>query len=309
MNILVTGGTGFIGRHLVSQLIKIGYKPKLLVRKTSNISYFRENSVEFVYGDIQDFASLKNAFCGIDIVFHCAAEVANHPKEKLFTANVLGTENVCRAAFETGVKKLIYLSSVSVISGNTNNPLTDGLPYIATNPYGVSKIKAEKIVLQYRDKGLKVAIFRPCMVYGEDEPHLFKLILKLLKFRMLPILGSGDKLLHLVYVENVVQVLISVLENEAAFNGTYIVADKEILTAKEFLGLVSSALGVKPPRYIPMWFVKIFSWIPCEIIKNVIKFYSKDRSYDISRIEKYLNYKPLLAREAIIKSVRAFKWK
>ncbi|MEW5758519.1 MAG: NAD-dependent epimerase/dehydratase family protein [Candidatus Omnitrophota bacterium] len=309
MNILITGATGFIGRHLVDGLIKRGIRPKLLIRRTSRIDYFKDKPVEFIYADILNFDSLKDSFSGVDIVFHCAAEVSGGPRDKLFTANVVGTENVCRAALDVGIKKLIYLSSVAVISGNNQNPLTDDLPYLATNLYGVSKIEAERIALDYRNKGLAVAIFRPCMVYGEDEPHVLGLLLKLIKLRLLPIIGSGEKLLHLVYVENVVKALLSAIDKDEAFNGTYIVADKEIFTAEEFLNLLADTLKVMHPWHISSCFTGILSYLPVSLIKNGIKFYSKDRSYDISRIEKFLDYRPLPTREAVIKTVREFRWK
>ena len=96
----------------------------------------------------------ENIKAEFDLIFHCAASVSSKNKAELHKVNALGTENVCRVARQRRIKKMVYLSSVAVVSGNPEIPLVEDLPYKATNPYGESKIVAEKIALDYRKKGL-----------------------------------------------------------------------------------------------------------------------------------------------------------
>src|SRR3989338_5012484 len=206
MNVLVTGATGFIGRHLVRELKKHKqYKIFCLLRNLRKAKLLEGLDIEIIPGDITDKTSLeKLKNYQIDLVFHCAACVENCNPKNLETVNVSGTRNICDFSLVQGVKRLIYLSTVAVVSGNKEVPLTDDLPFSATNVYGESKVEAEKAVWEYRDKGLPVVILRPPMVYGEDEPHMMKLLLKLLKFRVLPLVNRGESKLHLAYVENVI---------------------------------------------------------------------------------------------------------
>lgn len=206
MKVLVTGATGFIGRHLVKKLAKDKrYEIFCLLRNLKKAKLLESLDIEIISGDITDkqFLEKLNGY-SFDLIFHCAACVENSNPEKLKTVNVEGTRNICELALNQGVSRLIYLSSVAVVSGNKEVPLIEDLPLAATNPYGESKLEAEKVVWEYRDKGLPVVILRPPMVYGEDEPHMLTILLKLLKWRILPLVNQGMSKLHLVYIENVV---------------------------------------------------------------------------------------------------------
>ena len=300
-NILVTGGTGFIGRNLIETLAKKENNVTALVRKSSNIIKLKNRGIHIVYGDINDLSSLKTALTGIDIVYHCAGYVRNASLKKLFRVNVEGTRNICQAALETGINRLIYTSSIAVISGNKQIPLTDDLPYSSTNNYGLSKLEAEKIVIEYRNKGLKTAILRPCMVYGPGEPHALNFLLNLIRWRLIPIIADGNAHWHLVHVNNVVNALILAGYMDQALSGTYIVADKEVLTVKEILNLMADAMGVKQPWHISKKFIPILSITP--FIKDKLKFFLKDRIYNISCIIKKLGYNPAITTKEGLRKV------
>jgi nucleoside-diphosphate-sugar epimerase len=301
--VLVTGATGFIGSHLVKALVnKKDKKIRVLVKKGEPQDILNGLDVEIFTGDLLDMDSLEEALCDVDIVYHCAAYTKSKPLSMLLKVNVDGTKNLFQIALEKKVTKIIYLSSVEVINGNPGDILDDTMPYAAENDYGISKIEAEKIALEYRNKGLKIAILRPCMVYGPGEPHFFNWILRLLKLRMMFIVGNGDGLFPLVYVDDVVQAMILSEENINAFDTTYIITGDEIPTVKEFFGLVAQELGVRKPWHIPRWIV----WIPavlCEWITNTgllhmpftrakINSFNRKRRYDISWAKKKLGYMP-----------------
>ncbi len=305
MRVLVTGATGFIGKNLVDALLSQKHEVFALVRPTSNSDYLKSRNVNLVIGDVVDFDSLvKLISYGFDAVYHCAAYVDDKNWDKLYQANVIGTDNVCRFCFEAKIKKLIYLSSVSVVSGNLIDPLQEDLPYKFSNLYGKSKMMAEQKVMEYRAKGLAVAVVRPCMIYGEDEPHMLAILFGLLRRRMLPIVDGGEYKFHLVYIKNVVDVLIMALHNEALFKDTFFVADEEVLTTKEVFFTLAQSICAKSPVVIPKKLTPFLTSLP--FVGKRLKFFLKDRSYDISRL-KSIGWKAKYhAQDSLLASGRAW---
>ncbi len=241
-----------------------------------------------------------------DAVYHLAALVESRSLEKLRRVNVEGTKNVLEACFTEGIKKVIYVSTIAVASGNTQVPLTEDLPLRATNPYGQSKLEAEKVALDYRKKGLKIAILRPCMVYGEGEPHGLGRLIECLKKRVIPILGDGKNKLQLVSVENVVDVLALCLSKEEAYEGCYFVADKETLGMGEVLDYTAEILKVKTPIRIPQAIAVILSKFP--FIGIQISMLMKDRAYSIERLKEKLGYVPRVSTyDGLKRAVMAYE--
>ncbi|MGB2630858.1 MAG: NAD-dependent epimerase/dehydratase family protein [Candidatus Omnitrophota bacterium] len=307
--ILVTGATGFIGRRLVESLVEKGHEPVCLVRKTSDVGSLKEKGLALSVADITDAGQVEKVFleAGPEVVYHCAARVKGN-REELSQANVRGTSNICQACYDHGVKRFIYLSSIAVISGNEEIPLNDRLPYKANNEYGRSKAMAEQIVVDFRRKGLPAAILRPCMVYGEDEPHALDWILKAVMRRRVPVLDfpGMDARLQLVHIDNVVRMMELALEKQEALEGTYIVADREILTIRKFFELLYDELDAGDPPVVPGWAVKIGMSVP--FVKGKINRYFKDRVYDISRGRDLLGYTPAIStEEGLRKTVRYWK--
>jgi len=198
------------------------------------------------------------------------------------------------------VKRLVYLSSVVVVSANTQIPLVEDLPYKASNLYGESKIEAEKIALTYRKAGLPIVILRPPMVYGEEEPHALKSLLSSLKKRWIPLINDGQNRWHIVYVKNVVAAMIFSLKDKKFLKGTYFVADDEVFTTKEVMEIMAKAIGAKPPFRLPSMATSVLKCIP--IAGRKVSFFTKDRVYSIERI-KSLGFKnPYSARVSLAKS-------
>ena len=294
MKIFVTGATGFIGRNLAERLVEQKHEVICGGRHLNKLDPLKER-VKPVYLDIEDKEAALNLLKKEkpDVVYHSAALVESSNPDKLRRANLDGTKNILDACLAAGVKKVVYVSTIAVVSGNPDVPLTEDLPYKATNPYGESKLEAEKIALDYRKKGLKIAILRPCMVYGEGEPHGLSHLIDGIKRRIIPIFGKGSSKLHLVSVENVVDVMVLCLSKEEAYEGTYFVADKEVLSMKEVLEYIAKILGVTPPIVIPGGIVRFLAGLP--FIKKKVSFLLKDRYYSIERLENKLGYTPRIS--------------
>ena len=308
MNVLVTGATGFIGRFLVRRLVKENYKVYSLIRNEERAKKILPEDTNIIKADITDFDSLKKLLnLKIDILFHCAAYVKNKNRRLLLKVNVEGTENIFKIATKLNPERIVYLSSVAVVSGNKNVPLEENLPYKASNIYGESKIEAEKIALKYRKKGLKTIILRPPMVYGEEEPHAFRLICFLLKHRLFPLIDEGRRKLHLVYVKNLIEACLFSLDKEEFLKDIYFVADNEVLSIKEVFTIIAEVLKAPPPFNIPNFLKPICIRLP--FLGKKLRFFLKERVYKIDKI-KSLGFKPPhSAYEALTTTAKYFKQK
>jgi nucleoside-diphosphate-sugar epimerase len=310
MKILVTGATGFIGKNLVNALIGKGHEVFCVVRKTSKIDHLKEKNISIAVADLLDKGEAEKVLseAGPEVVFHCAATVMEKDEDKLHDVNVTSTRNICQSCLDNHVKRLVYLSSIAVISGNDKVPLTDDLPYKASSPYGRSKIEAEKVVVDFREKGLAAAVIRPCMVYGEDEPHGLDKMLKAVESRRIPVvdLPGMDSKLNLVHVDNVVQVLMLALEKDEALEGAFMVADKDAITLRKFFEICYDELTSSKPPVVPSWLGKILLLLPP--VKKRADRYFKDRVYDISRAQELLGYEPGIGTEDGLRQVVRY-WK
>jgi nucleoside-diphosphate-sugar epimerase len=299
VKILVTGATGFLGFDLTRKLVNDGHEVVCSVRRTSDTAKLEGLKVSMVYADITDGGTFSDVLASVrpDAVYHCAAKVWDKNEERLFVNNVRGTEEVCGACYRHNIKRLIYLSSVAVVSGNQKTPLTDDMDYKCSDAYGRSKAEAEKIAVSYREKGLNTAIVRPCMVYGEDEPHALANIMRSVMSRRIPILAGPemDAKLALVYVGNVTDVLRLALVKDEALSGSFMVADKDVITIRKFIEIISDELRAKKPFVIPARAVRAAKALPP--VRAKMKRMFKDRVYDISRIVDILGYVPEVSTE------------
>jgi len=300
--VFVTGATGFVGGALLKALSSRGRPCKALVRRTGKAEALRHLNVELVYGNLLDLDSLKEALSDVDVVYHCAGYVKERPLAELMNVNVLGTENICEAALWKGVGKMIYVSSLSVINGNEERPLREEFPYATISNYGLSKIEGEKIALQYRNKGLRVAIFRPSTIYGPGEPHFLDLTARLMKRRWMFVVGEGKQRWQLVYIGDLVDVLMSAEDREPAFQQIYNLAGEEISTRIDVYSEMARLLGVGEPWHMPHGLASALAWSSEMLRKSIrmdipfdrqaLMFLSRDWCCDISRAKRELDYRP-----------------
>ena len=211
---LVTGGAGFIGSHIVEQLLSIGHEVVVVDNEYSdNENFYWRDDTYNINIDITD-KSLKNAFTNVDYVFHLAAEARIGPsiENPVNTVNIntLGTCNVLQCARDAGVKKVVY-SSTSSGYGMNESPNIETQPDDCLNPYSVSKVAGEKICKMYTDLyGLKTVIFRYFNVFGERAPKkgqyasvIAIFLRQLAAGEKLTIVGDGEQRRDFVYVKDI----------------------------------------------------------------------------------------------------------
>ncbi len=305
MKVLVTGGTGFTGSHLVKKLLKEGLEVKVLARPTSNTAFLKELGAEVVPGDITDKDSVNRAVYGTTKVFNIAAAYreAKLPEASYWAVNLEGTRNIISACIKYGVSRLVHCSTIGVVSSVDKPPSNESAPYSPDDIYQQSKCAAEKEVLKsVRDEGLPASVIRPCAIYGPGDLRLLKMFRMIAKNRFY-ILGSGKALYHMVYIDDLVSGFILASEKDNSIGEVFIIGGAKYTTINELSGIIADEFGVEPPGiHFPFKPIEILSVLmeyaykPLKkeppLYRRRIAFFKKDRAFDISKAKKMLNYVP-----------------
>jgi nucleoside-diphosphate-sugar epimerase len=251
MKVLVTGASGFVGRATCAELVRRGHEVVALVRRPGS----EPPGTKAQVGDLTDAASLQEAVPSQrpDAVVHLAAEIASQRNaRKVLDVNVEGTRRLLEACAAAGRPRFVLGSTV--VTGDAHGELLepdDPLP--VQTAYGRSKQEAERLV---RESELEGVIVRPSHVYGPGGWYADELVKRLRQPGRLAVVGRGDNWWDVVRVEDVATALASAAERAPA-GGVYHVADDEPITFFDFVALTAQALGVGPPRRIPVWLASI----------------------------------------------------
>ncbi|MFO0675190.1 MAG: SDR family NAD(P)-dependent oxidoreductase [Polyangiaceae bacterium] len=251
MKILVTGGSGFLGSHVVEQLVREGHDVRVLVRKSSNRKFLeslggegKAGKVEFAYGSVEDAASVDAAVTGVEAIVHSAGLVKARTLDEFTTVNVEGTKNLLEAAkkYAKGLKRFVHVSSLEAIG-----PSEDGAPLLSNHPpnpvthYGRSKLAAERAVIAAKDE-LPVTIVRPTGIYGPRDVEMFS-VFQSVQRGVLPLIGSGDNTMTLVYGADAAEACIRAIFADVPSGSAYFVDDGTVYTWKDAVLDVERAIG------------------------------------------------------------------
>jgi dihydroflavonol-4-reductase len=263
----VTGGTGFIGRHLVRKLRERGDDVVALVRTTAKAGPLRELGVEIVEGDLSDEAAIKRGVHGCDAVFHVGATykvgIPKSDREAMYDANVRGTERVIDAATEAGASRIVYVSTGNVY-GNTRGQVVDE-GYRRPQPpdflsyYDQTKYEAHDVALDRIAKGAPVIIVQPGGVYGPDDPSELGNMMDQartgkLKLRLFPEAGF-----NFIHVEDVADGILLAYDKGRIGQAYNLAGEKA--TMGDLVDKTAELSGRKPPR-VPMPAVMMKMAIP-----------------------------------------------
>ncbi len=219
MTILVTGASGFIGRHICEGLVESGYKVRGLIRSQHDLEN-QNIGLQYFTGNILDSDALKEACRGVNVVVHAAgiAHVNNSDIDALQSTNVLGTQLVVEAASNSGVKRLIFISSALASKSSDERD--------TSTKYAQTKRDAEKIVLSAYESGqLDVVILRPVNVYGPGMRGNIALFISLIKRGVSLPLPESDSKISLVGVRDLSEAVVLSIEASQAAGRTYVVTD------------------------------------------------------------------------------------
>jgi dihydroflavonol-4-reductase len=239
--ILVTGGTGFIGSHLIEHLAAQGEPVRALVRKTTR---FGNQSIEIVRGDLLTGAGLADALKDVDTVFHLAGVTKALSIADYHTGNVRATENLARAIAALGRPiRTVHVSSLAAMGpGADATPLTeDAEPHPITH-YGKSKLEGERVIRAILPDAV---IVRPPAVYGPRDTDVFE-VLKSINQGMVMEIAGGERWFSAIYVTDLVDGIIAAAREPRAAGRAYFLARQGVVSWSELVGIASGIMGRKP---------------------------------------------------------------
>ena len=229
--ILITGATGYIGRHLVARLVEQGERPRCLVRDVRRAgSILPAGKVELVQGDTTQSASLEAAVQGVDTIVHAAFITADRKQSagnRYGVTNVQGTANVIRVAKQAGVKRIVEMSGL-------------GTKLDKPGSYMQGRYLAEKML---KESGLDWTIIQPSVLFGNGSPFIKGLTDLIRTSPVVPLIGGGTVMFQPIYVEDVVTVIIKVLEDPGRTSGkTYTIGGPNYYSFTEIIDALLHAM-------------------------------------------------------------------
>lgn len=245
---LVTGGSGFLGQAMVRRLLALDCRVRVL--DTAAMPAAWSGKVEMVQGDIRDATVVDRAVAGVEAVCHAAAALPIHRSKRLIhEVNVDGTRNVLDAAVKHGVKAVVHISSTAVYGLHKEHPILESNKLVPVGPYGESKVLAEAVCLEYRDR-LHVPIIRPKTFLGQGRLGVFEILFDWIHDgKRIPMIGKGHNKYQLLDVEDLIDAILIAARHPDG-NDTFNVAASEFGTLREDLAPLFKAAG-HPPRFLP----------------------------------------------------------
>jgi nucleoside-diphosphate-sugar epimerase len=253
---LVTGATGAVGPELVRSLVNAGYRVRALARHVPSAATLPQG-VGMWPADVTDGEAMRRAIEGVGTVFHLAARVqVMSPKPELLAeyrqVNVEGTRNAVETCLRSGVRRLVYFSTVSVYASGPGSCADEDAPPVATGPYAETKRAGEEVVLAARlpDSGQPLAVvLRFATIYGPRmKGNYCRLVQALARGRFLPV-GDGHNRRTLVFETDAAQAALPAAQHPRAPGRIYNVSDGKTHTFHEILAAICAALGRHPPHF------------------------------------------------------------
>jgi nucleoside-diphosphate-sugar epimerase len=318
---LVTGATGFTGFNLTRHLLENNEKVNVIVRDRKRLYELADNPNLAVFeGNIWDETVIDEAMKGVDKVFHIAAiyRTSGIPDEVYWDTHVKATDLLMKAALREGVKRFVHTSTVGVHGDvGTGKPVDENAPFSPGDVYQETKLEAELNVHKFfREKGLPLVVIRPTAIYGPGDLRLLKLF-KIAAHKISPILGKGKIKYQMVYIDDLVQGYLLASYVDEAVGESFIIGGDEALELNELLETIGRVLN-KPIKILrlPAWPFQILGTvmekicipmgISPPIYRRRVDFFTKSRTFDISKAKRVLNYQPRVNLEEGVR--RTAEW-
>lgn len=266
--VLITGANGFVGSRLCRRLIDDGYQVYAGIREGCDGTLIEGLDMKIRFGDVTHPEELPEMIKDIDVIIHNAGLVKVKKIEDFYLVNEQGTENIIKAAVESGTaKKFILISSMAAAGISPRGiPRTEEMPPIPVTNYGRSKLAGEKKALEYKDK-IELVILRPSGIYGPGDKEMFSFF-QTLNNRIKPYLGSPSRRLQLLHVDDLALAVSTAITKTVRSGSIYFIAEKNSHSYAELVGYLRKAVGrVALPIYIPGFSLKVIAWITESFLK------------------------------------------
>jgi dihydroflavonol-4-reductase len=314
---LVTGATGFTGRHLVRALVADGQRVRALVRSSRRAREFLPPEVEVVEGDLVDPELVPRAMPDVQTVYHLAAvyREAKHSDLHYREVNVAASRRLLDGAVASGVRRYVHCSTVGVHGHIASPPADEQSAYDPGDAYQGTKCEAEQLALSYRDR-LSLTVARPTAIYGPGDTRLLKLF-RMVARRRFALVGGGENYYHMVYIDDLVRGLRLLATHPRAVGEVFILGGERYEKLRELAAMIAAAAGVPAPWVrLPARPFQIAGTV-CEkhcvpfgieppIHRRRVDFYTKSRAFSIEKAKRLLGYLPEVSLEDGIR--RTLDW-
>ena len=248
MKAFVTGGTGFVGAHLVQALRARGDEVTCLVRNAAKAQAHGWSEVRVIRGDLDDAAALAQGCENAEVIYHVAGRISARDSDEFMRANRDGTANVLEAAGSAWPGRFVLVSSLAAGGPTTpGQPIDESRPPSPVTPYGQSKLAAEVLV---KAMARAWTIVRPPAVYGEWDREFLK-VFRLARLGFAPVFGDGSQELSVIYAGDLATALVAAAVSPAAANRTYYAAHPAVTTSRELVRSIGRAVG-REVRVLPL---------------------------------------------------------
>ena len=310
-SILVTGGNGFVGRHIVAVLQDRGETVRVLALPAEDTRWLEQCGITVCRGDVRQPEAVAAAMRGADAVLHMAAMMdVWRPMRDYYAVNVTGTRNVCRAALAEGVPRVVHVSSSSVYGVAIGRPAEESFPLAPfPDPYPVTKAGGDRLVQRMiAEDHLPAVIIRPDQIFGpRDGLHFGRMADRLRAGRSI-IVGPGDNAVPFVYVTDAVEGLLLALDHPRAVGEAFNISSERPLTQQQILEAIARDIGASPPRvhvpyralYAAGYLAERFAALRPSgqrppITRLGVAFFGTDNRYAIGKARRELGFRPLVS--------------
>lgn len=330
MKVFITGGSGFIGSHLIDGLLRAGHDITAFVRKDSEMNFMPVDKIALRRGDLCDYEGLKRGMNGCSVVFHVAALCTDWASEREFhETNVVGTRNVLKAARENNIDRIIFVSSTGVLGEeDCKAPKTEDSSYkprmsyflsrwfeSGMNNYRYTKMVAESESIEYcRKNRMNITVIRPVWVYGPREFHAgpFEFCSAVSRGHRIMPMGKRNRF-HVIFVKDLAQAVISAMEKNLPGVNIFNVGNTTVPLMRDYFNLFCEHMDAKNPVYVPFYLIYPFAVVleilakllrsrkPYLLTRARVKMFYCNNIYDVSRAQKVLGFVPGTSLEEGVK--------
>jgi nucleoside-diphosphate-sugar epimerase len=300
MTSLVTGATGFIGRHLVARLREQGEPVRALVRDEAKKRLYLQEQEETLIGDACDMDLVREAIEEADVIYHCAAAHSTAPVEEIRRTNLASVEMLLNAVREANnAARVVLMSSINVIGSMNYENADESMARRKTNDVHVNmKIAAEELAEAQIARGMNLVVLRPGMVYGPGDHNLRKLAqaIYLGKFMFI---GSRENVVPLVHVSDMTQAMTLAGHAPATPSRWYNITDGSRTTIGQLVGGMAGVIGCSEPKRVMPAIVPRLANSVCGLLgrngpvsPSALRFLGTSRHVDIGRARRELGFEP-----------------
>ncbi len=303
---LITGATGFTGSLLAKKLVNQGVEVVAIARPTSNLKPFNGLPITWFQGDVFDSQLIEKAIKGVNYIFHMVTPFreAKSPDLGYRNVHVLSTQLLAKAALkQSDFRRFVHVSTIGVHGHVENPPGDETCPFKPGDIYQETKLEGELWISKFgKEEGLPVTVVRPAGIYGPGEKRLLK-IYKMVANGWVPAIGNGSNLLHFIHVDDLTNFFILAASDSKAIGEIFICGSRQAIKFRDMIDLIANYYQASP-NFISLPAPPIFALgdifelicrplgIEPPIYRRRLAFYTKDRSFDTSKMQNILNFTP-----------------